>query len=479
MNNLSARLANLSPDDRELLMQRLKQKQGARQRTVPVTVVDLHAEATLDPAIKPAINLANGAGSVAVAEIADPRIVLLTGATGFLGAFLLDQLMRYTQAIFYCLVRADSVEEGKRRIQKTLKGYGIWHDRYSDRIYPVLGNLSKPLLGIEPDLWQALAETVDVIYHNAASLNFVYPYAMMKPSNVLGTQEVLRLACQTQVKPVHYTSTFAVFESPFYASQGVDESNTVDHCEGMALGYSQSKWVAEKLIQAAGSRGLPVCIYRLPLISGHSQTGAWNTQDFTCLMIKGCTQMRCWPNLDTEIYLSPVDYVAQAMAYLSTQPTSLGKTFHLNNPHKVRMSNTAHRSRAFGMSFEYLPYDRWQARLLEATRSINHPLATLRPFFLETWSDEGLAIPQLYQRARTPKINCQETLDALAGTSIVCHPLNTALLGTYFSYFLRTGFLDAETLGRSRYFWFRLLLPFYTGYRWLQDFVCQRFSRQV
>jgi len=59
------------------------------------------------------------------------------------------------------------------------------------------------------------------------------------------------------------------------------ESDPVDHSEGIYLGYSQSKWVSERLVAIARDRGLPVCIYRPPLVSGHSQTGLWNTEGFS------------------------------------------------------------------------------------------------------------------------------------------------------------------------------------------------------
>jgi thioester reductase-like protein len=461
MTDLSTRIAKLSPEQRQQLVQRLQEKSGLRRGASPTTV-DLKAEAVLDPTITPQGKAFNGT--------ADPQSIFFTGATGFLGAFLLDELLRQTRATFYCLVRASSLADGKRRIQQNLKTYGIWRDRFSPRIIPVLGDLEQPRLGISAELWEMLAAQVDVVYHNAASLNFVFPYLVLRPINVLGTQEVLRLACHTKVKPLHYASTYAVFESPVYAGKVVTEADPVDHCEGIALGYTQSKWVAEKLVQSARSRGLPVCIYRLPLISGHSKTGAWNLKDFTCLMIKGCTQMKCWPVLDILITLSPVDYTAEAIAYLSQQPTLLGQTFHLTNPRPVHVSAVQQWSSSAQNPIEYLPYDQWQARLSQAARSQKNALSTLQPFFLERWSDEQLTIPELYQCSRVSLLDCQATLKALAETSIVCPRFDRNLMITYLFYFIQTGFLDAQTIGRSRFLILRFFLPFYRAYQGLQHF---------
>ncbi|MGV0024443.1 thioester reductase domain-containing protein [Phormidesmis priestleyi] len=461
MTNLSSRIANLSPEQRQRLVQRLQEKTGATRRIASPTAVDLKTEAILDSTISPE--------GKPVETTPHPRSIFFTGATGFLGAFLLVELLRQTSATFYCLVRAGSLEVGKQRIQQNLKEYGIWHDRFSSRIIPVLGDLEQPQLGISTELWETLSANIDVIYHNAASLNFVFPYSVLKPMNVLGTQEVLRLACQTKVKRLHYASTYAVFESPDYAEKVVSEADPVDHSEGIALGYTQTKWVAEKLVQSARSRGLPVCIYRLPLISGHSKTGAWNLKDFTCLMIKGCTQMKCWPTLDSLISMSPVDYTAEAIAYLSQQPNALGQTFHLTNPNPVHVNEVQQQSQSQQNPIEYLPYDQWQARLVEVTRSQDNALSTLKPFFLEPWTDEQLTIPEMYQRSRTPILDCQATLKALAGTSIVCPRFDRKLMTTYLFYFIQTNFLDAETIGRSQFFWIKLLLPFYRLKQWFRS----------
>ncbi|MEC4817849.1 MAG: thioester reductase domain-containing protein [Scytonema sp. PMC 1069.18] len=237
--------------------------------------------------------------------ITEPTAIFLTGATGFLGAFLLQELLLKTQANIYCLVRSTDLESGKLRIQNNLECYGIWNDNLASRIIPVLGDLSQPLLGLSSEEFQKMSSLIDVIYHNAAWINYVYPYSALKPTNVLGTQEILRLASQSKVKPVHYISTIAVFESPAYAGKVVTESDELTHSEGMKLAYSQSKWVAEKLVKIARDRGMPVSIYRPPFISGHSQTGAWYKDDVICRTIKGCIQMGSMTDITDRLDLVP------------------------------------------------------------------------------------------------------------------------------------------------------------------------------
>lgn len=423
---LSQRLAEESED--------LETVDRRTNLSVKTATLDLSAEAVLDPTIRPA-----SSNSEFTSELDN---VFLTGGTGFLGAFLIQELLRETNADIYCLVRAANSEEGKQKLKKNLQLYSLWEEEFSPRIIAIPGDLSQPLLGISREGFEMLAANLDAVYHSAAMLNYVYPYSALKTANVLGTQSVLRLASQIKVKPVHYVSSVAIFESTAYAGKVVKEQDDFDQWEGIHLGYSQTKWVAEKLVKIAGDRGLPVTIYRPPLISGHSQTGVCNTDDFICLMIKGCIQMGCFPDVEYMIDMSPVDYVSKAIVYLSRQKEAMGKAFHLQHPQPVSFKKLVEWMRSFGFPIQLIPYDQWQAQLINNVSSVENPLYMLRPFLLERWSQEQLTIPDLYLQARRPIISCQDTLDALAGSSIVCPPIDSQLFMTYSSYLIESGFLN-------------------------------------
>ncbi|MDH6097392.1 thioester reductase domain-containing protein [Anabaenopsis sp. FSS-46] len=396
-------------------------------------VLNLAAEVVLDPTIDPA-------NAVSV-DVAIPKHIFLTGGTGFLGAFIIRELLQETDADIYCLVRAANGLEAKTKLQKNLQQYAIWDEKFNSRLIAVVGDLAKPLLGINPEQFQILASNIDTIYHSAALLNYVYPYSALKTANVLGTQEVLRLACHAKVKPVHYVSSVAVFESSAYAGHLVEEQDEFDHWEGIYLGYSQTKWVAEKLVKVARDRGLPVTIHRPPLIAGDSKTGICNTHDFINLMTKGCLQMGTFPDVDYMLDMSPVDYVSKAIVYLSRQPESVGKAFHLQHPQPISLKDLVEWVKSFGYPIEMIPYEEWQSKLINDVCSTDNPLYTLRPFLLERWSDEQLTIPDLYLQSRRPIISCQATLQALSGGSITCPPIDSQLLMTYTSYLVQTGFL--------------------------------------
>ncbi|MDZ8079618.1 MAG: thioester reductase domain-containing protein [Nostoc sp. DcaGUA01] len=428
--SLSQRLAEEVQDDSGI---QDTKSASSNANTTPL-VLDLGAEAVLDPTINP--------GAAANLPLGEPKNIFLTGGTGFLGAFIIRELLQETKADIYCLVRADNPEAGKTKLQNNLQQYAIWQEEYNSRIIPVVGDLSLPLLGLGLEQFQILAAKIDSIYHSGALLNYVYPYSALKAANVLGTQEVLRLACQVKVKPVHYVSSVAVFESTAYAGKVVKEQDEFSHWEGIYLGYSQTKWVAEKLVKIARDRGLPVTIYRPPLISGDSKTGICNTHDFINLMAKGCLQMGSFPDVEYMLDMSPVDYVSKAVVYLSRQKESIGKAFHLQHPQPAPLKVLVDWIRSFGYSVEMIPYEKWQSELINNVSSVDNPLYTLRPFLLERWSDEQLTIPDLYLQARRPHISCQDTLHALAGSSIACPTIDSQLFMTYTAYLIQSGFLN-------------------------------------
>ena len=392
---------------------------------------DLQAEAVLDPTICP---------GTLVYQPVEPVAVLLTGATGFLGAFLLAELLRQTHADIYCLVRSSTIEAGKQRLQKTLESYSLWEPGFGDRIIPVLGDLSQPLLGLSEMQFQTLASQMDVIYHNGALVNHVYPYTLLKAANVQATEIILRLASQIKIKPVHFISTTSVFSSDAYFKAGViREMDALEHSQGLSGGYAQSKWVAEKLVMMARDRGLPCCIYRAGRIAWHSQTGVWNTNDLLYRLIKGCIQLGSVPDLERQIEITPVDFVSQAIIHLSRQPKSLGQAFHLVNPQSVPWNQLVHCLRASRYSLQPRSYDDWQAELLHNTQdSADNALYSLVAFTSEIIAEEQTAHPMPYLQ-----FDRQNTLDGLARTSIRCPDINDELLRIFFSHFRSSEGLNA------------------------------------
>jgi thioester reductase-like protein len=385
--------------------------------------IDFRAETLLDAEIRP--------------DTA-PKLVLLTGGTGFLGAFLLYELLQQTMAHIYCLVRAESRSEGLERLRNNLTFFSLWNDDYIARIHPVPGDLGQPLLGLRLEEFTRLAEGIDVIYHNGALVNFVYPYSALKGVNVLGTQEVLRFAGQRRVKPVHYVSTLAVFLSQGLRSEdSVAEDYPLDEVDvdGLEVGYSQTKWVAEKLAEAARTRGIPVTVYRPGGIMGHSRTGACHTGDFVYSFLKGCIQLRKTPEQQTFFDITPVDYAAQAIVYLSLIEKSQNRAFHILNPQPLPWDDFVAWIRQYGYALEATPYRQWRQDLARQIAIEGNALEPFLPMFVESEIPPHERGPQ--------RFTCRNTVEALAHTTIACPPPEASLLNTYFSYLQRSRFLTS------------------------------------
>jgi amino acid adenylation domain-containing protein/thioester reductase-like protein len=413
------------------LAKSVEMKQGIIPFVSPTSNLNLNAEAVLDPTIRP--------GSILTEAMAEPSCIFLTGATGFLGTFLLYELLQQTQADIYCLVRSANAEEAKQRIQNSLESYWLWEESLNSRIIPVVGDLSQPLLGLSDEQFREMASQIDVIYHNGALVNFTFPYSALKPANVLGTQEVLRLASLIKIKPVHFISTIGVISAAGSGLQIVREQDSIDDWEAINSGYTQSKWVAEKLVTIASERGLPISIYRPGRISGHSQTGACNTDDHTFRMIKGCIQLGSAPKRDTMVNLISADYASRAIVHLSRQKASLGKVFHVVNPHPIQWNELVNLIRSFGYPLRQISDEQWRSELNNlAERSPDNALYPLLPTFSESKSHQTSSSESVIRH-----IDCQNTVAGLGGTSIVCPPVNRELLSTYFSYLIRSGLLKA------------------------------------
>ncbi len=397
-----------------------------------ITISELEFEATLDSAINPD-NLLPEIGI-------EPDNVFITGSTGFLGAFLLHELLEQTHSNVHCLVRAASPETGKQKIQSTLEKYLLWNETYRSRIIPIIGDLSLPLLGLSQGQFLQLAHEIEVIYHNGASINLICPYSELRAANVLGTQELLKLATQVRLKPIHFISTLDVFQtSQPFSKNFITEREELNSSQAIHFdGYTKSKWVAEKMVTIARSRGVPVSIYRPAMITGHSKTGAANLNDLMNRLIAGFVQLGSAPNFEMMINIAPVDYFSKAVIYLSRQVASLGKAFNLVNPRPVPMSQFIEAINACGYLVQTVEYSQWKELLMCNMGSVDSILSVL------TSKSSGNSFSVLERSSvGAHLVSCKNVLNALEGTSIACPSIDAHFLSTYFSYFIRSGFLPS------------------------------------
>ena len=206
----------------------------------------------------------------------ESKSILLTGVTGFLGRWIAKELIASSEARLVCLVRRGH-HDSQARVRDSLRSTGLDDATIAARVRVVDGDLSEPMLGLDAPAFANLARTIDAVCHAGADVNWVLPYRALRTANVGGTVTLLRLA-STRGVPLHFVSSLSV-------------------SYGVQLGYAQTKEVCESLVREAGTRGLPVTIYRPSLISGHSVTGAFNTDDLLSRIVSGCVRTVSYTHL--------------------------------------------------------------------------------------------------------------------------------------------------------------------------------------
>jgi amino acid adenylation domain-containing protein/thioester reductase-like protein len=422
-----------------------------RRQLNSVTSVDemamLRDDALLPDEIQPL------AGSTGAWCAAGKGHVFMTGATGFLGAFVLRDLLRMPEVMeVVCLVRAGSDSDALIRIRDNMMKYGTWEDAFFARMKPLAGDLAEPDFGLGRLHFQALSQATDVIFHLGAHVNYIQPYSAHRAANVTGIINVLRFATTGSVKPLHCVSTIAAFgpagllEPTAVVYEGDDLDDYLSALK-FDTGYSQSKWVTEKLVREAIARGIPAAIYRPGFIMGDSRTGAGNPSDFIARLVKGCIAIGAYPALQRQgKEFVPVDYVSAALLGIARDNANLTHAYHLVPPRTgiaVDLVSFFKLLRECGYPLEELSYEQWAQRLSDDPRLQENPLMPLVPMLVEPVYGT-LTRWQVYEGM--PIYDSSNTQRALAASDdIACPPLDRLLLQRYLDYWIGIGFLDEAT----------------------------------
>jgi glycopeptidolipid biosynthesis protein len=290
---------------------------------------------------------------------AEVRTVLLTGATGFLGRYLVLEWLEQLELVdgtLICLVRGKSDEDAMRRLEKTFDSgdpelLRHFKELAADHLQVVAGDKGQADLGLDQETWQHLADTVDLIVDAAAVVNGVLPYNELFCPNVGGTAELIRIALTTRMKPYTYVSTADVGGpiEPWAFTEDADirvisPSRVVDGSH--ANGYGNSKWAGEVLLRDCNEQcGLPVSVFRCDrILADTTYTGQLNVSDLFTRMILSLVATGLAPKsfyrLDADgnrqrshVDALPVEFVAEAITTLGAQVVDGLETYHVMNPH--------------------------------------------------------------------------------------------------------------------------------------------------
>jgi thioester reductase-like protein len=381
-------------------------------------VPDFAAESVLEAAVRfpprrsafPAHGSPSASGGVV-----PPRSVLLTGATGFLGAHLVRELLDQTSASIHCLARAQDDAHAQRRVLDAVRGYGLPLTEADEaRIIGVTGDLGADRFGLTPSRFGELAASTDVVLHNGAWVNFLYPYSTLRQVNVGGTREIIRFSAAGSSIPVHYVSTQAVFTSlGVKGMRRVEEHTVPAHPELLFMGYAETKSVSETLLRQAAQRGMSLSIYRPHDVTGHSVTGRWNPESFLFKLLRSFVDLGAAPDFRLPLDFVPVDVVASTIVALVTGLPAVGSAFHLSNPDHPLLPDLVSRFNEAGHKIESLPLEKWTDLLIgHCARHEDTPLAPFASLFTERWGPERLTLAEFYLEGRMPEQSSTLTWEA-------------------------------------------------------------------
>ncbi|WPK24055.1 hypothetical protein PUMCH_001311 [Australozyma saopauloensis] len=386
--------------------------------------------------------------------------VFVTGVTGFLGSFIVRDLLTARTGGKYKVfahVRASSKEAGLERLRKAGKTYGVWDEKWTEQIEIVLGDLSKPQFGLDDSSWKSLADTIDVIIHNGALVHWVYPYSQLRDANVIGTINVMNLAGSGKPKFFSFVSSTSTLDTDYFFNSsdeltsrgfaGISEADDLmGSSTGLGTGYGQSKWSAEYLIRAAGERGLKGCITRPGYVTGFSQSGASNTDDFLLRFLKGCAELGYYPNITNNINMVPVDHVARVVVATALHPPQADylSVAHVTGHPRITFNEFVGTMKTYGYEVSQIDYPEWRSALerFVVEDSKDSALFPLLHFVLDNLPQDTKA-PELDDQNAVKALKSDVALsgeDVSAGKGVV-----ESVLSVYISYLVKIGFLPSPT----------------------------------
>ncbi|NNA95555.1 amino acid adenylation domain-containing protein [Pseudomonas gessardii] len=368
-------------------------------------------------------------------QLTQSRHMLLTGATGFVGVHLLEQLLLTSNAHIHCPVRCETPCTGLARLQQIAERYQIvLNEQAWSRVRVYVSDLSQPMLGMDQGHYYLLVKEVDLVYHSASAVNFIMPYDYMKKDNVEGMRQVIQFCATDKTKPLMLMSTISIYSwghrftgrARAYEQDDIDQNLDAIRKD---LGYVQSKWVMEKLADLAASQGLPVATFRLGYATCHSVTGVCANYQWWGRFIQTCLTHNAVPDLhNMREGLTTVDYMVRAIAFISRKPEAMGKKLNLCQTDSTNLDLKEFCRRVgnyYGRELPVVAFKTWVG-LWENNQK--EPLYPLLGLFKDDMHG-GESILELYQN--NYDWDRQQVQALLKGSDIQESEFNAVVLATY------------------------------------------------
>ena len=296
--------------------------------------------------------------------------VLLTGGTGFIGPFLVKSLLEQTRAKIHVLVRATDERQGRQRLRAAMESMGpcstALMQMFETRVIPLCGDLGQEKLGLTQETWDRLANEIDTVFHNGATVNYLFNYDRMRDANVMGTNEVLRLSFEGRPKEFNYVSTTFIFG--WAVKKVLYETDCNENMELLDFGYSQSKWVSEQVVFDAQRRGLSARIFRPALVSP-SITGGGNNFDIAVRLVAFMVNHGIGVDALNQVSFVPADITANNIVAIATTPGTANMTYHIvRDDYANMMDITGLITKSTGRQFEIFSVQDFVPELIRRCR---------------------------------------------------------------------------------------------------------------
>ena len=297
---------------------------------------------------------------------------LLTGATGFLGAFLLHELLERTKGRVYSVVRAEDEAAGMDRLRASAAKF-LLPEPDAERVQVVPGDL-RDIAKVASQYGDGeLERNVGHILHCGAKVVFTEPYRTLREENVLPMADLLTWARGCGIRDFSYVSTLAA-ASPAMGSANRYLETREQALDPEAGSYGASKWVCERLLARAEENGMRVRVFRPGLIMAASTTGAGNDKDLIYFALISGLAVGAHPEDDRVLVMAPVDMVSKAIVDHAVATGAVGRAYHLVAERAITMRNLFRQLANVGLATEPLPLAQWQERVRALALEKSNPI---------------------------------------------------------------------------------------------------------
>ncbi|KAF2090188.1 large subunit of L-aminoadipate-semialdehyde dehydrogenase [Saccharata proteae CBS 121410] len=396
-------------------------------------------------------------------DFSTEKTAFLTGATGFLGSYLLQDLLNRKMRVL-AHVRAKDAASGLERIVNTCQAYGIWSESWRSRLEVLVGDLTKPNLGLSQDSWERVTKEADIVIHNGAMVNWMKPYSSLRSSNVLSTMNAIALCTSGKPKQLGFVSSTSTLDSEHYVKlsresvaaggTGVQEVDDMEGSrKGLGTGYGQSKWASEYVVREAGKRGLKGAVIRPGYVTGDPKTGTSITDDFLIRLWKGCLQLGARPDISNTVNQVPVTHVARVVVASTVNPPvqPLGVAQVTSHP-RLTFNQFVGTLEEYGYAIPQVSYAEWREKMDDYVAASDagkeeHALLPLFHFVTGDLPADTVA-PELDDQhaAKALKEDAKWTGEDVSAGSAVTQET----IGRYLAYLVAVGFLPKPTAEGTR-----------------------------